>query len=341
MKTRRGGARGTTWRAVVAVSAALVFQTVLVLVAPSASASLAATSSPFPLLIDPPDTFKPLPAGYGGDTVVDPVRGLVFMSRGVPFNSVVVTDLDGDVLKLLTGLPRPLGMALGADGKTMFIALADGDAVAAIDLATLTERRRIGTGAGSCPQWLASAAGKLWVSYGCSGRTGSVAHLDTTLDNQPLPDVPDSRYLDPMKLKLASASPSSPVLAVAWGWWNGSLVDVFDVSGPAPRVLASRSRPEGLVEPFDVAVSPDASTVFVAGIKTGGQLARYGALAFASSDLSDRGFYETAPYISSVGSAPTAGTSSPLPRPRRSPTSSCSPSACSPLLTCDGTPART
>lgn len=234
----------------------------LALVAPPAGAAVPVTSSPFPLLVDPADSVRPLPGPSSVDTVVDPVHGHVFVSTGVPFNSVIVTDLTGTVVKVLPDLPNPRGMALGADGATLFVALANGDAVVAVDLASLTERHRISTGPSTCPQWLASAAGRLWVSYGCSGHTGAVAALDTTLDRQDLPDLPDSRYATPPTL--AGASASGRALAVTWGWWNGSLLDVFDVSGPSPVVMASRSRPEGMVGQGDVAVSPDGSTVFVA-----------------------------------------------------------------------------
>ena len=274
----------------------------LALVAVPADAAVPVTSSPFPLLVDPPDGERPLPAGLGVDTVVDPVHGHVFISRGMPFNTVVVTDLSGDVVKVFTGLPNPRGMALGPDGATLYVALTDGHAVIAIDLASLTERHRTGTGPSSCPQWLTSAGGKLWVSYGCSGHTGAVAALDPTVDLQVLPDHPDSRYANPPRL--AGASPSGRVLAVTWGWWNGSLVDVFDVGGTSAVVMASRSRPEGLVGLNPVAVSPDGSLVFIAGPKTGGQFGRSGVLAFASADLSDRGFYETGPYIHAVAVSP-------------------------------------
>lgn len=276
--------------------------TALALVAPSAGAVVPVTSSPFPLLVDPADGARPLPVGPSVDTVVDPVHGHVFVSTWMPHRSVIVTDLAGTVVKVITDLPNPRGMALGADGTTLFVALADGDAVAAIDLASLTERHRISTGPSSCPQWLASAAGRLWVSYGCSGQTGAVAPLDTTADLQILPDVANSRY--PTPPRIGAASPSGRILAAAWGWKLSSVLDVFDVSGPTPVVMASRDTPEGLVQTAEVAVSPDGSIVFVAGIKMGGQLGRYGVLSFASSDLSDRGFYDSGPYIGAVAVSP-------------------------------------
>ncbi|MEA2685353.1 MAG: hypothetical protein QOE93_548, partial [Actinomycetota bacterium] len=287
----------------VTVVAALVGATLLV-VAPvrTAGAVTRVTASSFPLLVDPPDGLRPLPTGPSVDTIVDPVHSHVFISTWMPSDSLIVTDLAGTTIKVLAGLPGPRGMALGADGVSLYVALADGDAVATIDLVSLTERHRTHTGPTSCPQWLATAAGRLWVSYGCSGHTGAVAPIDPEIDVQALPDVPDSRYLTPPRL--ASASATGSVLAVAWGWWNGSLVDVFDVSGPAPVVIASRSRPEGLVGQGDVAVTPDATTVFVSGTKTGTRLAREGVIGFAASDLSEQGFYETGPYLGSIAVSP-------------------------------------
>jgi len=98
--------------------------------------------------------------------------------------------MDGALVATIADEVGATGLAVSADGNTLYVALTQADAVSVVDLATLTERRRIPTGKASCPTWLATAAGRLWVSYGCSYSPAAVAALDPTLPAVDLPPGP-------------------------------------------------------------------------------------------------------------------------------------------------------
>ena len=54
-----------------------------------------------------------------------------------------MTDLDGQLVGTIANQQGATGVALSADGTIVYAALGDGDAVSAIDTATLTERARL------------------------------------------------------------------------------------------------------------------------------------------------------------------------------------------------------
>jgi hypothetical protein len=117
------------------------------------------------------------------DVVVDAAHGHVFVSPGTLQNSseaeIVVTDLTGKVTGAITGLSEPSGMALSADGKTLYVALSGADEVVSVDTTTLEETSvTYPLPSGYSPVNLAVESGKLWVSYsGFSDTTGTFAGI--------------------------------------------------------------------------------------------------------------------------------------------------------------------
>ncbi|MFD4561267.1 hypothetical protein ACFWP5_44315 [Streptomyces sp. NPDC058469] len=123
------------------------------------------------------DSTAALPLSHYAHLLVDTAHQHLFFSQGAGSTGIVVTDLAGDPVTTLTGEQGATGLALSPDGSTLYAALADGDAVAAIDTATLTESARYATGTGSGPVSVAVAGGKVWYGGTVDGR-GAVGSVD-------------------------------------------------------------------------------------------------------------------------------------------------------------------
>jgi sugar lactone lactonase YvrE len=125
------------------------------------------------------DSTAALPLSHYAHMLVDTAHQHIFFSQGAGSTGIVVTDLAGTPVTTLTGEQGATGLALSPDGTTLYAALADGDAVAAVDTATLTESARYATGTGSGPVSVAVAGGRVW--YGdMVGDRGAVGSIDPT-----------------------------------------------------------------------------------------------------------------------------------------------------------------
>jgi DNA-binding beta-propeller fold protein YncE len=238
----RGLLRGTT------------LLTVAVMVALMAAAwPAAATDTPPTVLAT---TQLPLPS-YA-DVAVDGTVGHVFVSGGRGTTDLVVTDLDGRLVGTIGNQQGATGLAVSADSTTVYAALGDGDAVSAIDTATLTERARYPLGAGTCPSDLVPAGGKLWFSYGC-GQDGRIGSLDL---RGPEPvvalDQGGAWYFPP---RLASASADQGVLVAGRRETSPTTVTSFDVTSGQAVVRASTDALGGFLR--DLEVTPDGTGVLV------------------------------------------------------------------------------
>ncbi|MFJ1811315.1 MULTISPECIES: hypothetical protein [unclassified Streptomyces] len=203
-------------------------------------------------------------------------------------DAVLATDHDGQVVKKVEGLDGARGMAESADESTLYVALPDADAISVVDTATLTETRRISTGADTEPESLALAGGRLFFGYQATvfdAGIGSVAINEATptvsLDDNPV------WYGKP---RLAS-SPGAPDRLVAAESQGALGMRVYDVGSGTLQEIAY-SEAVGDVE--DVAVTPDGSSVITAN---GGN---YYHQRWRLSDLAEETQYDTGPYPNSV-----------------------------------------
>ncbi|MFC7468385.1 YncE family protein [Actinomadura keratinilytica] len=106
-----------------------------------------------------------LPFAYHSGLETDARHQRLYISDRVT-GSVLVTDFDGQVVRKLDGLPGAADLALSKDDRTLYVALAEGDAVVALDTATYRQKARYPTGEGTGPAQLALTGGKLWFSHG-------------------------------------------------------------------------------------------------------------------------------------------------------------------------------
>ncbi|MCX4575276.1 hypothetical protein OHB41_19210 [Streptomyces sp. NBC_01571] len=134
------------------------------------------------------DNTAALPLSHYAHMMVDGAHQHLFFSQGAGTTGIVVTDLSGNPVTTIDDEQGADGLALSADGKTLYAALTDGDAIAAIDTATLTETGRVGTGTASTPVSVAVAGGKVWYGYTADDGKGTVGSVDpSAADPAPTP----------------------------------------------------------------------------------------------------------------------------------------------------------
>ncbi len=177
----------------------------------------------------PPSTSLPF---TNASLAVDPAGQHVFAAGGPGNSSVVVLDYDGNIVTTITGEQGASGMTLDMATHTLYVALADANAISEIDTQMLTETARFSTGAFTAPYKPAIAGGKLWI--GTDGGLAT-ANLDGTgLAGAALPTgagLPDfSGGAD-----TPTASADGHLLAVVR---NLSQIGVFDVTTSSPSLVS-------------------------------------------------------------------------------------------------------
>jgi YVTN family beta-propeller protein len=238
------------------------------------------------------DTAVQLPLTAFRDLVVDDAHSHVFVTGGGS-DGVVVRDLEGGAVTTITNEPGASQMALSEDGTLLYVALASGDAVSAIDTTTLTETTRYPTGASTCPSAVAVTGGKIWFGYGCSG-SGSLGVIDpAAVDPAP---VVRTGLLGMSGIPGLQSSPALPTVLVTGPiGLSPSTIQLVDVSSGTPSPGASVSPGENL---GDWAISPDGSHVVAASGYP------YQHPSYKTTDLSADGVYgSNHPYPNSVALA--------------------------------------
>jgi hypothetical protein len=233
----------------------------------------------------------PLP-GFGG-IAVDQGHKHVFVTGGPAANTVVVTNFSGNVIKKIDGEFGAAGLAFGSDSKTLYVALAAGDAIAAIDTDTLAETARYTTQPQTCPTSLARTGQYLWFGYGCAGTVnGGVGRVDTAATPPTvLPNQQGTATFQGAPLVTSATAEAGPVVA-AQPTLSLSSTTVYAVTNGALQAGASGAAAGSNL--VDETVSPDGSTLFTAA---GSQNAVSG---FATADLSGRGAYATGHYPNAI-----------------------------------------
>jgi hypothetical protein len=245
--------------------------------------ALAALAAPVPAQAT---TDGPLPLPGYGDIAVDDAHDRVFVSGGPTSNSVVVTDFSGRVKKTINNQSGANGLVLSSDGTTLYVALAAGDAISAIDTTTYAEKARYSVGSQTCPSHLARTGALVWFGYGCeSDWDGKIGKLDTaatppvvTLDQQ------GDAVFQRAPLVASTGADAGPVVA---GQLSLSLSQV-QVYGVADGKLTAGASGDVVGSSLnDLGLSADNATLYSASGS------RDRAEAFAPGDLSRRGAYAT------------------------------------------------
>ncbi|MBT8216226.1 MAG: hypothetical protein KJO17_05180 [Acidimicrobiia bacterium] len=117
------------------------------------------------------------------DMLLDEDAGRIYYTAGHPHDGLFVTDLGGAPVGTITDLPSASGIDFSADGSSLFVALPASNAVAVVDVATLTESARFTLPTDVCPGSVATTAQYVAVGHSCnryagSGGYGGVGVLD-------------------------------------------------------------------------------------------------------------------------------------------------------------------
>ncbi|MDO0913334.1 Ig-like domain-containing protein [Streptomyces sp. DT2A-34] len=243
------------------------------------------------------DSSTSLPLKSTGDVVVDGVHQRVFISDPTA-GQVLVTDYAGTVVGTVGSLPGVHGLELSPDSGTLYAAVADADAVVAIDTATATEAHRYATGTAG-PEYVALTGGKIWFSYGAGG-DGNIGSLDLS-GTDPVVTLGQDTSRTFYDAPILDASAGAPGTLVAGAPSQSPVVlAVYDVSSGTASRTAYAFDPgnTGGGNLADLAVTPDGKDVITASG------APYYQAAYKLSDLSADGKYVTNTYPNAVDIAP-------------------------------------
>ncbi len=247
-------------------------------------------------------------------------NGYVFLSEGTghipngPVNTtgIVVTDLSGNYVTTLDAGDGVEGLALSADGGTLYAALSSDSAVAAISVSSITPttttpiQALYSLGAGQVPYGLALQSGELWVSYnpqpGSAGQAG-IGSFDLSQASPSFQVVPGtSGWYNPPDL---SADPSdSGILVAAGPGQEPAQVATYSVAGGTlttlapPQALLNSSGGYSCGFEASLAVVPGGSQFIVAC----GQEYYY-----STADLAPLGQYTTSINAVAAAIAPDSG----------------------------------
>ncbi|WP_051940245.1 Ig-like domain-containing protein [Phaeacidiphilus oryzae] len=239
-----------------------------------------------------------LPIAHYSHLLVDPVHRHLFVSGGSGSTDILVTDYTGQTVATIPNETDANGLALSADGGTVYAGLGGTDAVSAISTADLTETARYATGAGYDPESVAVSGGKVWFSYnGSAAGSGGIGSIDPAAGPAAvtLRATGDSWYDAP----LLAGGPNGELVA-GWSGVSPASLASYDVSGATVRVLKPQTQldtPDVSSNLRDLAITPDGKDVITA---CG---APYAHQAWKVADLSADGQYTDATYPDAVAIA--------------------------------------
>ncbi|MGW3262815.1 YncE family protein [Streptomyces sp. NPDC001056] len=225
------------------------------------------------------DSTAALPLSHYAHMLVDAAHQHIFFSQGAGSTGIVVTDLSGTPVTTIENEPGATGLALSADGTTLYAALADGDALAAIDTATLTESTRYPTGTGSAPASVAVAGGRVWYGY-TAGGGGAIGSVDPSAADPAATPQPSMSHWSVAPLLATGGG----VLAAEEPQQSLSHVATFDVSSGTASAKADTLVHGGTATGFQV--TGDGTEVLLAASQQPAvQVYRTADLAFASPSV--------------------------------------------------------
>jgi hypothetical protein len=207
-------------------------------VAAPAAAREASLSGGFPATLD-------LGLDNFGDARVDPVTGLLVVSEGEGFDSLVTVSPAGSIGTRLDALQGPGSMTI--IGSTLFVVMRGADRIDRFSLPDLTPLGSVDTDGREAIREVATVAGRLWFSH------DSCATFCISWMTDDLSTVSDLELeFDPYFLRTSpSGSPIAQSRLFVTGGWPNSIA-VIDAASVPPTVEVSKAIPN---LPF--AVSPD------------------------------------------------------------------------------------
>jgi sugar lactone lactonase YvrE len=225
------------------------------------------------------DSTAALPLSHYAHMLVDAGHQHIFFSQGDGSTGILVTDLSGAPVTTIADEPGATGLALSADGGTLYAALANGDAIAAVDTGTLTESARYPTGSGSAPVSVSVADARVWYGYTADG-AGGIGSVDPAAADPVATPQPGMAHWSVAPLLATGAD----VLVAEEPQGGLSHVATFDVSSGTASVKADTSVYGGTAT--GLRVTPDGAKVLLAASQSAAlQAYRTSDLASASPSV--------------------------------------------------------
>ena len=190
----------------------------------------------------------------GFDQIVASSRyNRAFATGGKEGNGVIVLGPTGRVIRVLQHLPGASQMVLNRTQTTLYVALATGDAIAAINTRTLTVRK-LSAGRATCPSSAAIAGGLVWFSNECYG-IGTGSWLGA-LNPRTRKAVPHVAQMTSQLLYASGSHPRDLIASDAFDYRAGTIKRFRVTAGASPNVRLLNSIIAG-PQNQDLALTPD------------------------------------------------------------------------------------
>ncbi|HEX6920187.1 MAG TPA: Ig-like domain-containing protein [Actinomycetes bacterium] len=247
-----------------------------------------------------------LPMASFARIVADEAHGHLFLSPGRTGSAVTVTDLSGSPVTTIGSLPGATGLALSADGTSLWVAEAKGDALARIDTTTLQVVQTVTLPAGTCPGDVAVVGSRVVYGYSCNTYGGSGSYGGLGIADAATGALLGTATNGPFYRPVLAAGPAGQVFAGDAGLSPSDLY-LYDVTGSAPVLVAERASIGSNLQ--DLAASPDGGLV-VTACGSPYEHDVYSADKLASAGVYASGTYPNAVAWSGDGSVVAVGTDS-------------------------------
>lgn len=202
----------------------------------------------------------------------------LFISGGEGSTGIEVTTPDG-IATATIDEPGATSMVLSPDAETLYVALPDADAIAAISTTTFTETARYPLGVS--PFSVAFAGGKVWFSY--TAQSGALGSIDPAGDGTSAVTLFGSSVVDgrTTSAPLLTSSPAAPnVLVTGLTGSSPAFLQVIDVTSGTP--VQGPSQFDGADSLSSMAITPDGEDVVTSGTQ-------YHPMEFQLSDMTSAG----------------------------------------------------
>jgi hypothetical protein len=206
-----------------------------------------------------------------GGIVADGVHQRVFVGDSAG-GTILAADYSGKLLQTASGFAGVSDLALSADGSTLYAAVADSHEIVALNPVSLEVMARHDIGAGAILNQVAFAGGKPWFTYRTLGTDGFYHGNLGSID--PAAEPGQQVRLEQMPEGVApywngallDAEPTAPgLLSVAHNGGSSGALNVLDVSGEAPQVVAKSETGHSFA---DADLVPGAAEVLTNGTRT-------------------------------------------------------------------------
>lgn len=204
----------------------------------------------------------PVPLGMSrlGRIVVDEVQSRIFLSPGPGGSGVRVTDLGGQPVATVDGLPDANGMALTADGRSLWVAVPSTGLVR-LSTATLAVEQTISLPTGHCAGDVAVSGSRLVYGHSCTTYLGSGGYGGVGVVDAATGASYGGVTTGPTYEPVVATGPAGQVYA-ADAALSPTDLHLLDVTGPSPVLVAARTSVCSNLR--DLSASPDGSQVVTA-----------------------------------------------------------------------------